>query len=286
FAALPTLKWWAVDILNWVAIPGIALLIGVVPFLRSSGSRDRDLPRCTMPDGFPDWRKEAARRLADAKFSAAEREEVSRELSGYLEDLCDDARRSGLGESSAVERASAELDEDKKLGANLRRARKENNMNDRTKRLWLPGITMLLATIALLTIFQVPGLSHPAYGTLWLRGGAAHWREFFWRIYGSRNIAWLCILAIFSAAGAYWSRRAGSGRGTQAVVGLSPLLVFIPMFAVMVYFNFALDAIPPAKALVPALAVDTLKWVVIPGIALLLGVLPFLRSADSRRHAL
>ncbi|MGH9732148.1 MAG: hypothetical protein ACRD4A_10635 [Candidatus Acidiferrales bacterium] len=234
-----------------------------------------------MPDRRLDWRKQASRKLADSKLSAAERDEVARELAGYLEDLCTDAPARGLDDPAAAQHAAAELHEDKHLGAHLYRARKENTVNDRTKQLWLPGLTMLLATIALLAFFEFAGF-HAYYGVLWLRGpvslGAAYWRF-------SMYNAWLFPLPFLGAAGAYWSRRAGSGRGMQAVAGLSPLLVFLAAFAAMVHFSFALDGVPPARTLLPALAVAALRWVVIPGAALLSGVLPFLLSAESRRHA-
>lgn len=233
---------------------------------------------------MPDWIREARRKLAGSKLSADEREEVARELAGYLEEVSSDAREHGEKESARAQSALAELHEDPRLGAHLYRARKEGNMNDRTKGLWLPALTLLLATIALLSSFQIPGLSHPQYGTLWLRSGAAHWREVFWRIYGTRNFVWLCILPFLAAGGAYWSRRAGSRRAVQAAVGLSPFLIFATMFMVMVYYSLALQGVPPAKALLPALAVDALKWVAIPGAALLLGVLPFLRAGRDRRE--
>jgi len=235
-------------------------------------------------DWRPDWYEEASRKLASSKLSAAEREEISRELAGYLDDLCSDAPSRGLDNSAAAQTAAAELHEDKHLGAHLFRSRKESAMNDRTKQLWLPCMAMLLASIALLTSFRLPGLSHPEYGTLWLRSGAAHWRELFWRIYGSRNIAWLCILSFFGAAGAYWSRRARSGRAMQAAVGLSPLFLFTALFGVMVQYSFDLDGVPAANVLLAALAVNALKWVIIPGVALLLGVLPFLRASNSQRR--
>jgi hypothetical protein len=93
---------------------------------------------------MPDWKNEASRKLDRAKFSAAEREEISRELADYLEDLCSQSRASGADESSATAHGQQELHEDPLLGANLYRARQEGTMNDRTKRLWLPAITLLL----------------------------------------------------------------------------------------------------------------------------------------------
>jgi len=233
-----------------------------------------------MRDRDSDWREEASRRLADSRLSTAEREEVSRELAGYLEDLCSDAPAHGLDDSAAMQIAAAELHEDKHLGAHLYRARREGNMNDRTKQLWLPALTILLASISLLAFFEFAGF-HAYYGVLWLRGpvrlGAAFWR---FSIYNS----WLFVLPFLGAAGAYWSRRAGSSRGMQAAVGLSPMLVFLAAFVAMVHFSFALDGVPPAKTLLPALAIAALRWVVIPGVALLLGILPALRGSGSRGH--
>lgn len=82
---------------------------------------------------MPDWSREVRGVLAKGKFSSIEREEISRELAGYLEDLYSDARNRGLDERAAIEHAIAELHEDARLGPHLRRARKENTMNDRTK---------------------------------------------------------------------------------------------------------------------------------------------------------
>ncbi|MHB8484416.1 MAG: hypothetical protein ACYDCM_01605 [Candidatus Acidiferrales bacterium] len=240
--------------------------------------------RDCRPGRGSDWREEASRELVNSKLSASEREEISRELAGYLEDFCSDASSRGLDDAAATQSAAAELHEDKQLGAHLYRARREGTMNDRTKQLWLPALTILLASIALLAIFQVPGL-HPYYGTLFLRiGPPLRLRAVFWRVYGLQNIAWLCFLPFLGAAGAYWSCRAGSGRRTRAAVGFSPLLVFVAMFVAMVRFDFALDGVPPANILLPGLTVAALRWVVIPGVALLLGVLPVLWNSGSRSH--
>jgi hypothetical protein len=132
-------------------------------------------------------------------------------------------------------------------------------------------------------LFEIPGLSRPGFSYLvWLHEGALHWRLSFWSIYGTNNIAWLCILPFFGTAGAYWSRRAGSGPAMQAAAGLSPLALFLAMFAVMVHYSFVLDGVSPTKELAPALAVNALRWAVFPGLALFLGVFPFL-CRDSYR---
>lgn len=236
-----------------------------------------------MRDWRPDWCEEASRKLANSKLSAADREEISRELAGYLDDLCSDAPSRGLDDSAAAETAAAELHEDKHLGANLHRARKENamNLNERTKRFWLPGLTILLASAAFLAVLQLAGF-RPYFRTLWLSGGPVS----PYSVYGyiSMYVAWLCVLPFLGAAGAYWSRRQGSGRAVQTAAGLFPVLVFLAIFLVMLPFNFALDGAPAAKMFLPDLAGAVLSWVVIPGAALLLGILPFLRGSSAQRR--
>jgi hypothetical protein len=230
-----------------------------------------------------DWRAEASRKLADSRLSAAEREEVSRELAGHLQDLCDAARSNGQDEDAATQRAAAELHEDKHLGTHLYRARKENamNLNDRVKHLWLPGLTMMLASAVTLAMFQIAGL-RPYFQTVWFRGDSMTPHSVY--SYLTIYVPWLCVLPFLGAAGAYWSRHVGSGRAARLTVGLFPALVFLAIFLVFVPASLAMGTLPPAEAFIPAFAGLIVSWVVIPGAALLLGVLPFLRSSGVARR--
>ena len=229
-----------------------------------------------------DWTEEARRKLANSRLTDAEREEISRELAGYLEDLCADAAARGLDDSSAgqidvTQQAAAELHEDKHLGAHLYRARKENAMhlNDRTKRFWLPGATMLLASAGLLAILQFAGFT-ASFPQFWAAkfGAGDPWTRYSFFIY----VPWLCALPFIGAAGAYWSRRVGSRPCLRLAVGLFPAMVFLSIFVVFVPAALATGTLPPAKSFIPALTGQVLSWVVIPGAALLIGVLPFLAS--------
>ena len=226
-----------------------------------------------------DWREEARRKLANSKLSAGEREEISRELAGYLEDLCSDASARGLDHSAAAQtgatqQAAAELHEDRHLGANLYRARKENNMNDRTKRFWLPGITVLFASAIALAVLQIAGF-RPYIAAHF--GGVNSFSPVM------INFPWLCSLPILGALGAYWSRRAGSSRLVRATVGLFPALVWLAVFLVILPVAFAVGDIRGDAAFLPAFFGAVLSWVIIPGAALLIGVVPFLRSSNSSR---
>ena len=224
-----------------------------------------------------DWRSEASGTLANSKLAPAEREEIARELAGYLEDLCSDAPSHNLDDSAAMQIAAAELHEDKHLGAHLFRARREGTMNDRTKQLWLPALTILLASVAALTIFQLAGFS-PYFPHFWSArfGSTDVWLRYSFFIY----VPWLCVLPFLGGATAYWSRRAGSTRAASIIAGMFPASVFLATFVVFVPVALAVGTLPPAKIFLPALAGQILSWVVIPGAALLLGILPFLRSGS------
>ncbi len=238
--------------------------------------RSRVSRRLTMPD----WEREAQRRLENTKFPATDREEVARELAGYLDDLYHDARSRGLDESAATKCAVAELYEDARLGPKLRRARQEGTMNDRTKRLWLPGCIILLASALALALFDFAGFS-PYFPRAWASNvGAEPFLHYSLMIY----LPWLCVLPFLGAAGAYWSRRTGSGPALRIAVGIFPAFVFLATFLVWVPICVAIDALPPAKIFLPAFAGLILSWVVIPGAALLLGVLPFLRGSRAQRR--
>ena len=245
------------------------------------------------------WREEASRKLANSKLSASEREEISRELAGYLDDLCADALARGFDVAAAAQHSFAELHEDTKLGAHLYSARKENAMhiNERTKRFWLPGVTMFVTSAALLAAFQflALGLYHafapaPITGSLSIHAKTYPElvRQVMWHNGAALIIyfGWLCTLPFLGALGAHWSRRAGSSRSAQIATGLFPLILFFAIF--IGQFNvggrgtslrfLAMDALPPAHIFFVFLPVSLnllLNWLVIPGVALLAGVLPF-----------
>lgn len=243
---------------------------------------------------MPDWMREAWRKLAGSKFSASERDDVSRELAGYLDDRCSDASARGLEDSTAAQCAATELHEDKRLGAHLYRARREGNMNDRTKQLWIPGITLLFASAALLALSQL--------AALWVYSAYAptpHGNNFpglmAWLMRHNSAamlvyLAWLYTLPFLGAFGTHWARRAGSSRRTQITLGFFPLILFFAIFlgqydvaAQSTSLRFlAMDATPPAHIFflfMPEAGSLFLSWVVIPGGALLLGVLPFLLAS-------
>lgn len=236
---------------------------------------------------MPDWKREAERRLEDTKYPAADREEVARELAGYLEDLCSDARHSGLDESAASDCALTELNNDARLGAKLRGARKENPMhvNDRTKHFWLSGMTMLFASAGLVSVLRLGGLQ-PYLPVVWLHGGPRDPHAIYWPLI--IYYPWLCTLPFFGAAGAYWSGRAGGSRAVQAVAGFFSIFVLFAILLTVLFASFVIGGligdVSASNTLFPECAGVLVSWVVIPGVALLLGVFPFLFRWRNRKE--
>lgn len=222
---------------------------------------------------MPDWEREAQRRLERTKFPAADREEVARELADYLENLCSDARARGLDESAAIQCTLDELHNDARLGSKLYRARKERTMNNRTKGFWLPGLLSLVGSIVFFAIFEIAGVRPYPAGNF---GSPVN--HFPVNIF----LPWLCVLPFLGAASAYFSRRAGSGRTLRVVAVLLPVLGFLSGFVVAIPLVFAVNGMPGINAILPALAAGMLSMVVAPGVALLLGVVPFIRDCSVR----
>jgi hypothetical protein len=250
---------------------------------------------------MPDWYRKVLLKLENSRFSVDERREISRELGDYLEDSCGDAYSNGFDDCAATERGISQLNEDKNLAANLFRARKEANMNlnDRTKQFWLPVIVMLIASATLLAAFQIGALwAHDAYAPT---QSARNLSGLMANLMRNRGVAlviylvWLYTLPFLGAAGAYWSRRAGGGLAAQILTGLSPLVLFSAIFVgqrtvaqqgTSLMF-LSMGGLPPAHVFFPFWTVLNnllLTWIVIPGGALLLGVLPFFWKSGIREH--
>lgn len=150
-------------------------------------------------------------------------------------------------------------------------------MNDRTKRIWLPAFVVLSGSVLAEALCQIAGFS-PYFPRAWA-GNASN--ETFLHHSLMIYFPWLCVLPFLAAAGAYWSRRAGGGATQRLVAGLFPALVFLFTFSIIFPVSLAIGSLPPMKIFLPALAGNIISWVVIPGAALLLGVLPFLSDPKS-----
>jgi hypothetical protein len=135
-------------------------------------------------------------------------------------------------------------------------------MNTRTKHFWLPGLVSL--TTAMLSLMCFTILVQP-------------------RLYVAHNVAatfywpWLAVLPFCGAAGAWLSRRLGGDRmaclASTQFTSAAWLCCFCFVFVVSMFFQ-------GDRALTFAsFLLFTFNWVFLPGTALLLGALPFLRNS-------
>lgn len=221
---------------------------------------------------MPDWQEHVERHLRSLEVSVEREDEIRAELAEHLEDTYQGALRRGLSPEAAMAYAKEQVPDWRKLAGRIRRAsREEDAMTTTAKTLWLPGVTVLsLATLWLLVLMRkVPGgWQGPQMNELIAP-------KALWMII----VPWLVAYLAFGALGAYWSRRAGGGVAARVIAGTFPLAMHLVtvILPVMVTAFSETPRFPEHLQVGFLVRVITL-WVVVPGIALTLGTVPFLRE--------
>jgi hypothetical protein len=134
------------------------------------------------------------------------------------------------------------------------------NMGQRTRTLWLPSLASLTGAMLWRLFLQQTVL--PSQPLLNHAGLPLE-----------HQLLWLAGLPLFGAVSAYTSRRAGGNQTTRLVAALFPAIVMIPIWTLL-----ATRMSHPSPAQWFGLFCGMLNWVLSPGLALLLGSLPFLAS--------
>ena len=143
-------------------------------------------------------------------------------------------------------------------------------MNDRTRSLWLPGLLSLTASMTFLMILQLAGVQ-PRF--IWMRSGPPL----------EPYIPWLLAQPLFGAIGAYMSRRAGGDRRACLVASMFPSIVMLVLFCLGLYVDAIVNRQYSPISLVAVFGL-TCFWILLPGLALLLGALPFLKAPRLQPH--
>jgi hypothetical protein len=191
-------------------------------------------------------------------------DEVVVELAFHLEEAYEEARAVGMSDDSAIELALKQVGDWRALARNIRRAKTEEVlMNRRTKSLWLPALVTLLGASTCLTLLEYLG-ARPHL--VWVGNAAL---TFYW--------AWLATLPVFGAMGAYLSRRGQSSTWARLAAGVAPALVMLIVMGLILPWGLAIDGIHFFRLV--SFGLGLTNWVVIPAVALLAGVTPFLRQA-------
>lgn len=204
---------------------------------------------------MPDWNA-FIRQLLGCEAEAA----VVSELAAHLEEVCEEAREQGLTPTVAIERALQEVSDWRLLAAQIRRAKGEDFMNRRTHSLWVPALVTFFGASVSLATCQFFGLQPHM---VWL--GKA-WVWLYWW--------WLATLPVFGAVGAYLSRRAHGTLPARLAASLFPSLIMLVVLCIILPWGLAIDGFDFLRLV--GFGLGAITWVVIPGIASLLGALPFL----------
>lgn len=212
-----------------------------------------------------DWSAVVSARLSGLGLDAEREKQIRAELAGHLEDAHAEAVRRGCDEDDAVARALARVPDWVHLADAIRAADlKDGPMSHDAKILWLPGMAALGCAAALLV-----GTSRLLPGSVWVDPGA--------RL--PMMAAMLLSYLLCGALGAWWSRRAGGSVAARLVAGIFPLALHASIFIIVVVAGIVENSRQPEHIPINFQLRAVLPFVVIPGIALALGALPFLRDA-------
>ncbi len=214
---------------------------------------------------MPDWHALVRQRLATLGLAAAREEEIRAELAEHLEDAYQHGLARGCTPAEAEACAEQQVANWNALAARIRR---EETMSTTTRTLWLPGTSVMLfaALFGLAIIRVVPPPAWVDERRPWLAA------------------AWLALYLVLGGLGAYWSRRAGGTLAQRLLSGAFPLILHLAIACLT-----ALAALfSPAPAFPEHLRLSfwagiALGWVLIPGAALALGALPFLRDSTVKK---
>lgn len=215
---------------------------------------------------MPDWRELARTSLGALGLDPEREEEIVAELADHLENLYEAWRQRGASAEEAAAQALDEVPDWAELRREIHHAeRGENAMNYRAKSLWLPGLVTLTLSASLLRLFIWAGLQPHI---IWMDEHAFLWF----------HLPWLLVLPTIGALGAYWSRRVGGGWRERLLAGLFPAAAVTILFVALLAVAPFVDRQVPLAVKLAAFASRLLYSAVIPGAALLLGTLPFLKD--------
>lgn len=215
-------------------------------------------------------------RLGSLGLAGAESDDVAAELASHLEELCEERRSEGLTESAVVECALNEVTNWPSLARQIRIAKREGGlMNDRTRQFWLPALASLTAANVFLMALTLESLQPSLI--------AGRSRSFFPGVALMIEYwPWLATLPLWGALGAYLSHRAGGDRLTRLWAGVFPS---VAMLGCLCFGESVSVLVQRDMFVMHHLAYGTLgviTFAVVPGVALLLGALPFVAAPKTQ----
>ena len=206
-----------------------------------------------------DWRAYVRKHLELSRLEQADAEEVVDELAGHLEEYYEELRAQGLTEQEGYEWTCEQAGSWDQLQREVISARKEGAMNDRVKQMWIPSLLTLFTAWTILAVLIWVGIRP----LIWHEGSP--WSAVLY-------VPWLMLLPFVGAAGAYLSRRAQWTGWRVYLAGAFPALAMGCVILMILPFSFIVDPLVVPGLRLASVAAGAVNWVVLPGIALCLGV--------------
>ena len=224
-------------------------------------------------------------RLGKLGLEPRREEEILRELGDHLEDHAAGLEADGMaGEAAACKALDSVSNWPDFRNEILAAETEERNMNYRTKVLWLPALGALTLSSLLLALFQFSGLVPRFY---WLNGIGGYP---FYTIY----LPWLIALPIVGAVAACWSQRAGGKLSHRLLAALAPPIGLLSFILIVSFLSLPIVLFVSLRHPVNGHSHAGLSfyltgfwtllvsWMLLPGIALILGAVPFLRNPQGQ----
>jgi hypothetical protein len=218
---------------------------------------------------MPDWKELVRERIGKLRLASKLRNEIVDELAAHLEDSYEEMLAAGFNESEALGKIWSDNSGWPQVVNKIERAKcQEGIMNNRTKQLWFPAFICLATSMVLMMALQLIGskLLMP-------------WKHatFAWLPYA----LWIVTLPAIGAITVLLSRRAGSTPGTRILVALFPPIVV----TLLCSFLLVVLTVRGLPVYLLGLPFVLLRMVVVPGVALLAGSLPFMRREQLTQQA-
>lgn len=212
------------------------------------------------------WREWVHLRLERAGLRLAVEDEAVEELANHIEDALSNSRANESENQTSLFRSKLAKEDWSDLAREIRRGRKEEDMNERVRRIWLPGVAAVVVAHGLWAVLLVAGLSPKIV-----------WDDSTPLVF--LFLPWLFLLPFVGGLAAYWSARCGGSRRDLWIASLLPALTmagFLLLPSVTVFF---VDTqIPLGFKLKVMFWRGYFGLVLLPAALLGLGVLPFLRG--------
>ena len=215
-----------------------------------------------------DWNALARDRLTGLELDRHREDQIHAEIAAHLEDCYSEARRRGDTDDEAAARTLALVTDWQVLARSLQHAeRGDGLMSADAKTVLLPGLTAMAgAALAVFGLTMLPS-------TLWVAPPV------------SMHVLVSALLAApyvaCGALGAWWSRRVGGTLPRRLVAGFFPLLLNLTMVVAAI----ALSNVTERQAH-PGFGVNVqpgvlIVFLLVPGTALMMGILPFLKEPST-----